>query len=116
MTNMTPKIKVYPNPVPSGIMIVIVFMGTVLLSIGAGCIWRTQQETTGRLVPLFGVLNLVAVILVIPYTAIMSGATNYHRWRVEYILGWILKVFVVPILGALTFYRMWDPKSYSKYS
>jgi hypothetical protein len=97
----------YPNPVPSSTMVVIVLIGTVLLSIGAGWIWRTQQETSGRLFLLFGVLNVVAVIIVIPYNAIISGAMDYHRWRIEYVMGWVLKGLVVPIIGAITFYLMW---------
>jgi parallel beta-helix repeat protein len=98
-----------PNPVPSGSLALIFLIGAVLLGIGVGLIWWVQKrERTEQLLLIFGFLNLLAVLLLIPFDAIQLGLDDYNRWTGGRMMGMALKGLIVPILGMVAGYSIWQ--------
>ncbi|MFX1252626.1 MAG: hypothetical protein ACFFCZ_13555 [Promethearchaeota archaeon] len=86
-------------------MIISIFIGGIALTLGSIVIWRTQKENWGhRLFMVYGVCNAIVISLfvVTGFPRMSTFGSNFGLCMTLY----LLKGFVVPLLGVIAFYPM----------
>jgi hypothetical protein len=91
--------------VPSPLVMFTFIFGGLVLCVGSTLLWRGQRERFSVLFMIYGILNLLAVILLFPLPSILAGKSS-SIWFYETLLGKVMKLVFIPLLGIIVYFNM----------